>query len=137
MSSYSILTSISQYGAEDNLLFSDGKSQREMILMIIMSDNNRHGTSKGTDTVEQSDSSIFYNTKRNAYFQEKKILNKFLLYSFEQCKAMCPSIHHGFWPVNPITLKFAFFSQQRVSILKGSMNCVQVNTQQRFFDHLP
>ena len=72
MSSYSIPTSISQYGAEDNLLFSNGKSQREMILMIIMSDNNRHGTSKETDTVEQSDSSIFYNTKRNVYFQEKK-----------------------------------------------------------------
>lgn len=137
MSSYSILTSISQYDAEDNLLFSDGKSQREMILVIIMPDNNRHGTSKGTNTVEQSDSSIFYNTKRNASFQQKKILNEFLLYSSEQRKAMCPPIHHGFWPVNPVTLKFAFFSQQRVSILKDSMKCVQVNTQQRFFDHLP
>lgn len=29
MSNYSILTSISQYDAEDNLLFSDGKSQRD------------------------------------------------------------------------------------------------------------
>ena len=95
------------------------------------------GRSKGTDTVGQSDSSIFYNTKRNASFQEKKILNEFLLYSFEQCEAMCPPIHHGFWPVNPVTLEFAFFSQQRASILKGSKNFVQVNTQQRFFDHLP
>ena len=38
------------------MLFSDGKSQRKRILMIIMSDNTRHGEKQRTDTVGQSDS---------------------------------------------------------------------------------
>lgn len=41
-------------------------------------------------------------------------------------------IHHCFLLVDPVSHEFAFFSQQRASVLKDSKNFVQVNTQKDF-----
>ena len=73
MSSYSILTSISQYDAEDNLLFSDGKSQRKMILMIIMSDNTRHGEKQRNWRCWAIRFLNLLQHKEKCFFQEKNI----------------------------------------------------------------
>lgn len=85
MSGSCIQTFVSQYDAEDNLHFSDGTSQRKMIIAIItvITDTWK---SKRTDTVSgkrgYSYASIFcffYNTDNtNRIFFGKIILNKYI-----------------------------------------------------------
>lgn len=81
MSGSCIQTFVSQYDAEDNLHFSDGTSQRKMIIAIIIVITDTW-KSKGTDTVSgkrghsyASIFFIFYNTDNTnrIFFRKKNI----------------------------------------------------------------
>lgn len=90
-----IQMSLSQYNAEDNFHFSNGKKVIIVTIMVITD----MWKNKGNDTVSQWENRtlrsfylfnilLYSNTKRNAPFQKKK-LDEFILYSFQLWKAMC------------------------------------------------
>lgn len=104
-----------QYDTEDNFHFSDGKSRRKMIILMIIVIADMW-ESKGEDSVSQWENralGFFYlfnillysNTRRNAPLQRKK-LDEFMLYSFQLCKAMCPLIHHYLLSIDTIRQEF-------------------------------